>query len=474
MDTFNYVQTQSTTLAGAGAVIGDTSVILSSFKQIDGTTNLTMTDFGLIGYMTLEPNSGTQEEQISFSGISQNANGTATLSGVKTVLFVAPYTETSGLAKTHAGGTKAIVSNTAGFYNKLTGKSDDEIITGKWTFPGDNVNRPTLSSDVDTTTATDPITYGQLSRTALASAIAATTTAVGYSKLSSASGTPTAPVVVETADPRVPTQGENNALVGNNTDIAVGTGNKFVTQTGFQHNAEKYCVDSSGGGTAYVGTLSPVPTSLTDGMVVYLKVGVTNSGTAPTFALNGLITGTIFKLGGTALAIGDMVVGDNTLIYDLTNTRWILQNPVANPTLTNSYFETTMNANGATGNGVFAKASFDTITFQGLSEFDTTNKRFVATNAGKYFFSAQVTTSQNGSNNVAIALYKNGTVFRIAQQNDNSAPCSASITAEISLAATDYIEVFTYASGVALTTLTSQTIGAVTGVISFFSGHRIA
>lgn len=141
-DQFKFVQNQPSTLAGAGATIGDTSVILSSFQTIDGV-NLAMTDFGSIGYGTMEPGSGTQEEQISFSGIVQNANGTATLTGVKSVLFVSPYTETTGLSKTHAGGTQFVISNTAGFYNKLTSKSDDETITGLWDFPS-GANNPTI------------------------------------------------------------------------------------------------------------------------------------------------------------------------------------------------------------------------------------------------------------------------------------------------------------------------------------------
>ncbi len=113
--------------------------------QIDGSTTLTMTNFGTKGFMTLEPNNSTQEEQISFTGITQNANGTATLTGVKTVLFIDPYTESSGTAKAHTGGSKAIVSNTAGFYNSLTAKDDDETVTGLWAFPSGS-NNPTIGT----------------------------------------------------------------------------------------------------------------------------------------------------------------------------------------------------------------------------------------------------------------------------------------------------------------------------------------
>jgi hypothetical protein len=127
--TLKFAQLQSTTLAGAGAAIGATSIILTSFKSIDGV-NLSMTDFGSIGYATLEPNNGEYEEQISFTGITQNGNGTATLTGVKHVLFITPYTETSGLTKSHAGGTKFVISNTSKFYQTIIDYIDGIAISG--------------------------------------------------------------------------------------------------------------------------------------------------------------------------------------------------------------------------------------------------------------------------------------------------------------------------------------------------------
>lgn len=152
-DNFKFVQNQVATLAGSGVSAAATSIILTSFYQIDGTTTLTMTNFGTIGYGTIEPGNATQEEQISFTGITQNANGTATLTGVSTVLFISPYTATSGLAKSHPGGSQFIISNTAGFYNSLTGKDDDETITGTWTFTNPNYPLMDASSPLPTAAA---------------------------------------------------------------------------------------------------------------------------------------------------------------------------------------------------------------------------------------------------------------------------------------------------------------------------------
>jgi hypothetical protein len=129
-----YAQVQSYTLAGSGVVIGATTVTLMSMLDIDGNALSMSGTFGSIGYGTIDPNLGEQEEQISFTGLTNNANGTTTLTGVKTVLFLSPYIESSGLAKTHSGGATFVISNTSGFYNTFPNKQDDETITGTWSF----------------------------------------------------------------------------------------------------------------------------------------------------------------------------------------------------------------------------------------------------------------------------------------------------------------------------------------------------
>jgi hypothetical protein len=123
-----FAQVQKYTLAGSGAVIGATSITLTSMLSIDGVALVMADAFGDIGYATIDPNLGELEEQISFSGLTNNANGTTTLTGVKTVLFLSPYTQTSGLAKTHAGGATFVISNTSGFYDRIaTG-----VAVGAW------------------------------------------------------------------------------------------------------------------------------------------------------------------------------------------------------------------------------------------------------------------------------------------------------------------------------------------------------
>lgn len=134
MANFNFAQLQPYALAGAGAVTGDTTITLKSMLDIDGNA-ISMASFGSIGYGTLEPGNNTLEEQISFTGLANNSNGTTTLSGVKSVTFLTPYTATSGLAKTHAGSTSFVISNTSGYYNEFGVKENNETITAYWQAP---------------------------------------------------------------------------------------------------------------------------------------------------------------------------------------------------------------------------------------------------------------------------------------------------------------------------------------------------
>lgn len=130
-DGAKYAQLQTFTLAGSGVSAGNSTMTLNSFDQIDGTA-LTMSNFGTQGFGTLEPGSGINEEQIAFTGITSNGDGTVTLTGVTTVLNVSPYTQTANFASGHAGGTSFVISNTAGFYNNFANKINDETITGTW------------------------------------------------------------------------------------------------------------------------------------------------------------------------------------------------------------------------------------------------------------------------------------------------------------------------------------------------------
>lgn len=162
----NPAQLQATSLYGSGSSIGDTSIVLQSFQTIPDvngvTSNVTMTDLGTVCYATIEPNT-EREEQISFTGVTQNANGTATLTGVKSVGFLSPFTETSGLVQSHAGGVIFVVSPTSAFFNAYLNATLANVSNGPEAFMVNgqittSVNAGTLTIAVKTLAGTDPST----------------------------------------------------------------------------------------------------------------------------------------------------------------------------------------------------------------------------------------------------------------------------------------------------------------------------
>lgn len=328
------IQSQAFQLAGAGEIIGSTTLTVASFNDIDGNA-IAMADLGTKAYGTLEPNSGIQEEQISFTGVTNNTNGTVTLTGVHNVGFKSPYTETSGLLKSHAGGVKFVLANTSGFYSSFAILVNDDTVTGDWTFSN---HAPTIPTEISSAIhRAASIEY--VNAIAIAGAPNASTTVKGIVQeattaqvnAGTATGSTGAVLFPSPADLaasiyglQLPTSGQKLALVGNNTDIAVGSSNLYMTQTGSQHNAEKYAIDNSGSSTAYTVALTPVPTSLTDGMVIYVKLVNANTTTTPTLSLNSLTAHTIVKGSNIALAVGDIANNMRcTLMYDLANTIWV-------------------------------------------------------------------------------------------------------------------------------------------------------
>lgn len=161
----------------------------------------------------------------------------------------------------------------------------------------------------------------------------ATASVAGTTKLSLNPASVGNPIAVGDNDTRVPTQAENDALVGNNTDIVVGTGNKYVTQTGLQKAAEIYAASATGN-DSYAITLSPVPTSYSNGMVFRFKADVGNTGPA-TLNVNSLGAIAITKLNDQALVTGDIEANQIVeVIYNSTGPTFQMQSQLASPAVT--------------------------------------------------------------------------------------------------------------------------------------------
>ncbi len=383
---FHTASGQSYTL-GSSISSAQTSILLTSFTvPVTGSAITMATMDTSIAYGTLAPGTSSAE-LISFTGVTQNADGTATLTGVTRGLDKqSPYTEVTAFKQPHAGQTIFILSDAPQVFNKYGAVANDNTFTGNNTFSGTNtftgstiVQTPTLS--------TQAATKGYVDGVAIAGAPDASTTVKGITKMSVAPASATSPIAVGDNDGRVPTQGENDALVGDNTDIAVGTGNKFVTQTGLQKNAEKYAADA-GGTDAYAITLSPVPTSYATGMVVYFKANTANTGAA-TLNVNSLGAKTIVKGVNTTLADGDIAASQYcTVIYDGTN--FVLQSPTSNGTVYK--------------NGITTKNAADASTTQNIAHGLGSTPRFVTINA----YSAKGTGAGNVVPLYAYTVY-NGT-----------------------------------------------------------------
>ncbi len=304
-DNMKYAQLQSFTLAGAGTILGDTTLTLDSMVQIDGVTLVTMADFGTKGYATIEPGNGTQEEAITFTGITQNANGTATLTGVSNQSFVAPYTETSGLAVTHPGGVIMIITNTAGYYNRFANKDDDETILGLWNFPNGGSNPTIGGSYVAPTTDLQIATKKYVDDVAVAGAPDATTGVKGIVQLA--------------------TQAQTDAGTATGSTGASIVATPAVTRSRLLSD---YVADT-GAANAYAIAPSPVISAYTTGQIFTFKAANTNT-TASTLNVNTLGAKAIKKTDGTAALIaGDIVAGQLVIVeYDGTNFQML--SPVAN------------------------------------------------------------------------------------------------------------------------------------------------
>jgi hypothetical protein len=220
-NTFKQIQAQPWQLSGAGASIGDVSITLSSMLSINGV-QLTMADFGSKGFGTIEAGNGVQEEQVSWTGLTVNPNGTTTLTGVSSVLFEDPYTETPGLQKSHAGGTSLIYSNTALFYQQFLRLGEDNTVTDVITFTVSPIVPTPISSDIHAAASVEYVNNGLI-----AGAPDAALNVKGVTKLSVNPVSGTNPIAVGDNDGRVPTQSENDALAG--TSGAPSNTNRYVT-----------------------------------------------------------------------------------------------------------------------------------------------------------------------------------------------------------------------------------------------------
>lgn len=254
-----------------GSSIGstDTSILLSSFLEPVSGTPYTMALLNTsIVYGTIAPGTSSSEF-VSFTGITQNANGTALLTTVTRGLAKKyPFTSDTTFKLPHSGQSIFILSDAPQVFKKYGALDNDEIVSGNWDFTG------------VVTFSNFPITPSNTP---------ATTSVLGVVKTSVAPANALSPIAVETTDPRVPVA---------------------------------YAVDSVGT-DAYAVTPSPAETAYVTGKEYTFKAGTSNTGPA-TLNVSALGAKTIVKGANTTLVTGDILSGEIVVCkYDGTNMQMI-------------------------------------------------------------------------------------------------------------------------------------------------------
>lgn len=193
------------TLSGSGISSSATSITLSSFTLPTDSREIVTADLvGGVGdkfYITIEPNSTSKKEFVSCTAVNQSASTeAATLSGcTRGLRFTTPYTASSTLQLSHAGGARVVISNPPQLYQSII----------------DYINNATTSGAVDASQTVKGIVE-------VATGLeAASTTAVG-------SGGTTAPLALTTTISTSTKPSSGHFVVV--TDIGGGL-NNFIAST---------------------------------------------------------------------------------------------------------------------------------------------------------------------------------------------------------------------------------------------------
>lgn len=129
-----------------GASIGstDTTILLSSFLEPVSNTPYTMALIASdIVYATIAPKTSSSEF-ISFTGITQNTDGTATLTGViRGLSRSSPFTASATFKLPHAGQSLFVLSNSPEQVNEYAALRNNNVFVGQNTVPD-----PVASTDI--------------------------------------------------------------------------------------------------------------------------------------------------------------------------------------------------------------------------------------------------------------------------------------------------------------------------------------
>lgn len=377
MSAIQYVQTLTLYLSGSGVVAGDETASLTTFTDIYGN-QLSMADFGSKGYITFEPDT-TNEEAATFTGVTQNENGTFRLDGVSTLGATFPYTETLGLIRSHSGGTKVVITDNVGFWNTFANKYNDETIFGTWVF---NSAPSSLSATRASVTALGNVklsdvasqTIGTCTITIASPAVitksahglqigdsvqftttgalpTGITTSQDYYVISDSFGVNSFEVSLTVGGAAVNTSGSQSGTqtLYKTTPVAVVSNDNRLPENAF--------AQSGSPGNDFEITLATAPTAYRTGQIFYFQSAVETSGPV-TLNVNGLGAKAVVKFGDQPLATGDIrstqLVG---VMYDGTAFNMISPPSQATPALSSASYaqnSSTRDLSTSSGNQVIA------------------------------------------------------------------------------------------------------------------------
>lgn len=154
-----FVQTQAIALYTGLSAAGTSAVVTPYPRDIQTNTKLVFADFGTTPTFTVDPKIPGYEEIISFTGITDNGDNTATLTGLtRNLIGQSPYT-TPGTGKLHGSSAVIVFSDNPQMWARLGALENDNTWTGKQTFTGGTVQRvngttssATPTPNIDTTT----------------------------------------------------------------------------------------------------------------------------------------------------------------------------------------------------------------------------------------------------------------------------------------------------------------------------------
>ncbi len=157
----NYVTGGGTYRLASSISSSQNTIRLSSFKEPTSNIPYTMSYLNSsIEYGTLDPQT-SNSEFISFTGINQNSDGTATLTGVSRGLARSyPYTASSTFQNTHSGQSIFILSNSPQIYNDIYTYINSAVFAGTVPATPSILGLVTIGTALQASHNQQPVTVG--------------------------------------------------------------------------------------------------------------------------------------------------------------------------------------------------------------------------------------------------------------------------------------------------------------------------